>query len=825
MPKSIIKVYFNNGCTTLKFNDCTSAEDIIKVVIKGRLSLNELRFKQCFRLRSTRFNLSFKDFDPSGQNDSSDSNNGLVNKIEEFFWLKNNTLIKDWLKMIGHLDDESNATDFWKLQLRIRYLPSDLNEIQFKDPVTLSYYYEQIKNDFNLYVANGINDQELVPILLDLGCLEMRRSFQNMNPNVLDKKINFEYLEKDVGLKRFFPDIVLQQKAKNLKKMIIKGLKTYENWNEADCMIKFLEKLTSIWKYAEESYQCHLGTTWSIPILVTLNYDTGISCKMNNSKETFQNAKYGDILQINTELDENQTDGLLKLKISEAKELLVFKFTNLREAENMASLIDGFCCLQKKETSLWLNESKNRSSNLSQNSENRKSSEKSFTDESTETNKRSSKTKNKNFAQILSDSGELATSESSIENSNLNDGKNENFKQYISDLSKSNQIQRESLVFHEKLGSGQFGDVFRGTYKKTASHLIDVAIKILKNKEDNVETNSSEKNMILKRFFREAKIMQNFDHPHIIKLVGVCIDDTLSIVMELAKFGQLRTYLQNNINQIETTILLLYCLQLNGAMEYLESKKFVHRDIAARNILVFNHECIKLADFGLSREIDENVYLASKCKLPIKWMAPESINFRKFTSLSDVWMFGICIWEIMSFGEKPFQGIKNPDVIKLIEEKQRLDKPEKCPNELYKLMLQCWEYDSSKRPNFSQLKNSIDFIYTQYKDKKVPISLSNASSLKSDHSLSSFSNGSTSSSLLSVTMTICRNRSPNVNFESKTDQSCTPIGKNLTPPPKPSRFNMSKIGSSPVRNEQKRYFQPFSPNETSTTTSLLTVNS
>ena len=105
--------------------------------------------------------------------------------------------------------------------------------------------------------------------------------------------------------------------------------------------------------------------------------------------------------------------------------------------------------------------------------------------------------------------------------------------------------------------------------------------------------------------------MENFDHPHIIKLIGVCLDDSMLIVMELAKFGQLARYLQSNKDHIETVTLLFYCYQLSTAMTYLESKKFVHRDIAARNILVVNHECIKLADFGLSREVDENVYMGT----------------------------------------------------------------------------------------------------------------------------------------------------------------------------------------------------------------------
>ena len=143
------------------------------------------------------------------------------------------------------------------------------------------------------------------------------------------------------------------------------------------------------------------------------------------------------------------------------------------------------------------------------------------------------------------------------------------------------------------------------------------------------------------KFLEEAYIMQQFDHQHIIKLIGICSQSPIWIVMELARHGELRAYLQSNRNRLDLATLVLYSHQLSTALSYLESKNFVHRDIAARNVLVSSHDCVKLADFGLSRWIDTDTYYkASKGKLPIKWMAPESINFRRFTTASDVWMFG-----------------------------------------------------------------------------------------------------------------------------------------------------------------------------------------
>ncbi len=250
----------------------------------------------------------------------------------------------------------------------------------------------------------------------------------------------------------------------------------------------------------------------------------------------------------------------------------------------------------------------------------------------------------------------------------------------------------------------------------------------------------------------------------------------------------------------------------------------IKRDIAARNVLVVNHECVKLADFGLSRETHENAYLATKCKLPIKWMAPESINFRKFSSQSDVWMYGVCVWEIFSYGMKPFDGIKNVDVIKLIEDKQRLNKPTSCPDELYMVLLKCWEYDGSTRPTFQDLKEAILSVYSIYKEKKLTQSSSNGSSFLSNSSLnsnlSSTNNlneqGTSTTATMLMMMSLDKSNANAsglvkqkslLNLTNRLPRSLSPnkhLHGDLSPPPKPNRSKLTNTTFSPTHLAQNK---------------------
>uniref|UniRef100_A0A8C7JW04 Focal adhesion kinase 1 n=1 Tax=Oncorhynchus kisutch TaxID=8019 RepID=A0A8C7JW04_ONCKI len=255
------------------------------------------------------------------------------------------------------------------------------------------------------------------------------------------------------------------------------------------------------------------------------------------------------------------------------------------------------------------------------------------------------------------------------------------------------EIQRQRIELGRCIGEGQFGDVHQG------DHFLMFYFSLVREK-----------------FLQEALTMRQFDHPHIVKLIGVITENPVWIIMELCTLGELRSFLQVRKYNLDLASLILYAFQLSTALSYLESKRFVHRDIAARNVLVSSVDCVKLGDFGLSRYMeDSSYYKASKGKLPIKWMAPESINFRRFTSASDVWMFGVCMWEILIYGVKPFQGVKNNDVIGRIENGERLAMPHNCPPTLYSLMTKCWAYDPSKRPCFTELKAQLSQILEEEK--------------------------------------------------------------------------------------------------------------
>uniref|UniRef100_A0A669EPK6 Tyrosine-protein kinase n=1 Tax=Oreochromis niloticus TaxID=8128 RepID=A0A669EPK6_ORENI len=260
---------------------------------------------------------------------------------------------------------------------------------------------------------------------------------------------------------------------------------------------------------------------------------------------------------------------------------------------------------------------------------------------------------------------------------------------------RSSTVDRSHLFLEDgELGSGNFGTVMKGTYKMRKTEKT-VAVKILKNDDNNQSVRDE--------MLREANVMQQLDNPYIVRMIGICEAENLMLVMELAELGPLHKFLQKNK---QTTIKNITELvhQVSMGMKYLEEHNFVHRDLAARNVLLVTQHYAKISDFGLSKAVaeDQNYYKAKgHGKWPVKWYAPECINYFKFSSKSDVWSFGVLMWEAYSYGQKPYKGMKGNDVLQMIESGKRMDSPEKCPLEMYELMKTCWTYKANERPGFN----------------------------------------------------------------------------------------------------------------------------
>uniref|UniRef100_A0A2K6QVV4 Focal adhesion kinase 1 n=1 Tax=Rhinopithecus roxellana TaxID=61622 RepID=A0A2K6QVV4_RHIRO len=594
-------------------------------------------------------------------------------RSEEVHWLH----VDMGVSSVREKYELAHPPEEWKYELRIRYLPKGFLNQFTEDKPTLNFFYQQVKSDYMLEIADQV-DQE---IALKLGCLEIRRSYWEMRGNALEKKSNYEVLEKDVGLKRFFPKSLLDSvKAKTLRKLIQQTFRQFANLNREESILKFFEILSPVYRFDKECFKCALGSSWIISVELAIGPEEGISYLTDKGCNPTHLADFTQVQTIQySNSEDKDRKGMLQLKIAGAPEPLTVTAPSLTIAENMADLIDGYCRLVNGASQSFIirpqKEGERALPSIPKLANSEKQGMRTHTVSVSETD---------DYAEIIDEEDT-----------------------YTMPSTRDYEIQRERIELGRCIGEGQFGDVHQGVYMSPENPALAVAIKTCKNcTSDSVR----------EKFLQEALTMRQFDHPHIVKLIGVITENPVWIIMELCTLGELRSFLQVRKYSLDLASLILYAYQLSTALAYLESKRFVHRDIAARNVLVSSNDCVKLGDFGLSRYMEDSTYYkASKGKLPIKWMAPESINFRRFTSASDVWMFGVCMWEILMHGVKPFQGVKNNDVIGRIENGERLPMPPNCPPTLYSLMTKCWAYDPSRRPRFTELKAQLSTILEEEK--------------------------------------------------------------------------------------------------------------
>ncbi|XP_046711128.1 protein-tyrosine kinase 2-beta isoform X2 [Silurus meridionalis] len=589
-------------------------------------------------------------------------------KSDEVHWLHPNLTVSE----VERKYEQQHVEAEWRYDLRIRYIPADFLEKLKEDKTTMLYFYQQVRSDYMQHCASKVSDG----MALQLGCLEIRRFYKDMNANGLEKKSNFELLEKEVGLDLFFPqELINSMKPKQLKKMIQQTFQQYSSLREEQCIMKFFETFSLFSSFDEEVFPCELVQGWSLAVDLVIG-SKGICQRTDKNSVPICLADFTQIQKIKCSL-QNDGKALLYIEIQGVKQPLSINTASLAIAENMADLIDGYCRLGSgKDTSFIMRSKKEKEA--------------------------------RNTLPLIPQS--VSKEGTSFCRSNMSSDIYAEIPDDKPDTVDRHSISRDSIVLGRILGEGFFGEVNEGVYKSKTGERVSVAVKTCKDCSADVK----------EKFMSEAVIMKKLDHPHIVRLIGIIEEDPVWIVMELYQFGELGNYLIENQHKLANATLILYSLQVCKALAYLEGVNMVHRDIAVRNVLVAKPDCVKLGDFGLSRYIeDEEYYKASVSRLPIKWMAPESINFRRFTSASDVWMFAVCMWEIMSRGQQPFFWLENKDVIMQLEQGMRLPKPELCPPALYSLMTCCWTYDPKERPSFTQLVCKLNDVYKMEQEQAV----------------------------------------------------------------------------------------------------------
>uniref|UniRef100_A0A8D0B1P3 Tyrosine-protein kinase receptor n=1 Tax=Sander lucioperca TaxID=283035 RepID=A0A8D0B1P3_SANLU len=277
------------------------------------------------------------------------------------------------------------------------------------------------------------------------------------------------------------------------------------------------------------------------------------------------------------------------------------------------------------------------------------------------------------------------------------------------------EVAREKIALSRELGQGSFGMVYEGLAKGVVKDEPETHVAI-----KTVNESASMRERI--EFLNEASVMKEFNCHHVVRLLGVVSQGQPTLViMELMTRGDLKTYLRSlrpkewsSLSLPPLKKMLQMAGQIADGMAYLNANKFVHRDLAARNCMVAEDFTVKIGDFGMTRDIYETDYYrkGGKGLLPVRWMSPESLKDGVFTTTSDVWSFGVVLWEIATLAEQPYQGLSNEQVLRFVMEGGLLEKPQNCPDMLFELMRMCWQYNPKMRPSFleiiSSLKDELD---------------------------------------------------------------------------------------------------------------------
>ncbi|CAI2312102.1 unnamed protein product [Caenorhabditis sp. 36 PRJEB53466] len=533
------------------------------------------------------------------------------------------------------------VSDEIKMEMRMRYMPQSVYELQVTDSSAFVYLHEQVVDEFFSHVAW----RSSVEVALEVAALKVCRDFAEHKHNK-GADHHLEDLDIDACIQSLIPNVLHNpgQKHSHLKKQFATYIKKFSTTSPNESIIRSLALLLEVVKFDVEVFKASLGTGWTNPVELVIGPHAGLSYRLNERCDTSRLLELRTIADITIrKMESGSEKTLMQLKLSGAAQPVMITLSTEELAQSLAHLLDGYQMLYNQRDSVFKLKGIERCETMT-----------------------------------MHDATIRPKTPSQQVDSNI-------------------RLRRELITLKELIGGGQFGNVYKAIYHDLEKdERIAVAVKVCKADAEPADTQ-----LIL----QESSLMRNFRHAHIIQLIGVCVDQPMWLVLELAPHGELREYLQQEKDWLPLRTLILFCTQICDSLVYLHSTRFVHRDIAARNILVCSPQCVKLADFGLSRALDyDAVYTASRGKLPIKWLAPESVNYRQFSMASDVWMFGVCMWEIFSLGVKPWAGVTNSDVITHIEQGARPPCPDKCPTALYNFMrTKMWSIEPHKRPTVDQI--------------------------------------------------------------------------------------------------------------------------
>nr|XP_033812204.1 tyrosine-protein kinase receptor UFO isoform X2 [Geotrypetes seraphini] len=300
-------------------------------------------------------------------------------------------------------------------------------------------------------------------------------------------------------------------------------------------------------------------------------------------------------------------------------------------------------------------------------------------------------------------------------------GISDDLKEKLQDV----MVDRHKVALGKTLGEGEFGSVMEGQLNQD-DYLLKVAVKTMKIA---ICTRSE-----MEDFLSEAVCMKEFDHPNVMRLIGVCLQNTENegypspvVILPFMKHGDLHSFLLfsrlgDNPVFLPTRTLVKFMTDIASGMEYLSAKNFIHRDLAARNCMLNENMNVCVADFGLSKKIYNGDYYRQGriSKMPVKWIAMESLADRVYTSKSDVWSFGVTMWEIATRGQTPYPGVENSEIYDYLRQGNRLKQPPDCLDGLYKLMYSCWLVNAKDRPSFEVLHEELEKILQSLPPVKEP---------------------------------------------------------------------------------------------------------